>query len=70
MNINLVKEEIKKNLGKNVRIRVIGNRNKVDEYIGKIYKTYPYIFSILIENDEKSFSYADVITKDVLIYYI
>ena len=70
MNINLVKDEIKKNIGRSVKIKVCGNRNKIDEYIGKINNIYPYIFTVLINGENKSFSYADVITKDVQLIYI
>lgn len=70
MNINLVKDEIKNHLGCSVRIKVFGNRNKVDEYIGNIQETYPYIFTVLINGESKSFSYADVITQDVVITYL
>ncbi len=70
MNINLIKDEIKNNIGKTVRVKVYGNRNKVDEYIGSIYEIYPYIFTILINGESKSFSYADIITKDVVLTYI
>ena len=31
---------------------------------------YPYIFTVLVDNEAKSFSYADVITKEVEITYL
>ena len=53
-----------------MRIRVYGMRNKNSEYIGTIASIYPYIFTIQVSNENKSFSYADVITKEVTIEYL
>lgn len=69
MNINIVKEEISRNINKKVRIVVYGMRNKTNEYVGTINEIYPYIFTVLCDGENKSFSYADVITKEVEMYY-
>lgn len=69
MNINTVKEEISRNVNRKVRVVVYGMRNKVNEHIGTINEIYPYIFTILCDGENKSFSYADVITKEVEIHY-
>ena len=70
MNLNIIKEKINSNIGKNVIISVYGLRNRVNKYEGILYKTYPNIFTILINNEEKSFNYRDVITGEVKIKYI
>ncbi len=70
MNINIIKEQIAKNIGKKVIISVYGLRNKVNKYEGPIYKLYPNIFTILYNNEEKSFNYRDVITGDIKIKYL
>lgn len=70
MNINLVKEEIEKCIGKKVKVNIYGLRNKNSEYIGQIYKLYPYIFTVLISGEEKSFSYADLVTGEVKLTFI
>ena len=70
MNINIIKEQIAKNIGKKVIISVYGLRNKVNKYEGSIYKLYPNIFTILYNNEEKSFNYRDVITGDIKIKYL
>lgn len=70
MNINIIKEEIKKNLNKKVMISVHGLRNRVSRYEGVLYKLYPNIFTIIINGEEKSFAYRDVITGDVKIKYL
>ena len=65
MNIEIVKENFRNNLGKSVRVTVYGMRNKVNYYEGVLYKIYPNIFTIFCEGTEKNFAYRDVITKDI-----
>lgn len=69
MNINILKEELTKHLNHNVEIKVYGMRNKINTFNGKIHKIYPNIFTIIDNNIEKSFTYADVITGEVKIKY-
>ena len=40
MNISTVKEEIEKNIGRQVEVKIYGMRNKTDKIIGRIEKTY------------------------------
>ena len=70
MNINIVKEEISKNINKKVSIAVYGLRNRVNSYEGIIYKMYPNLFTVLVNGEEKSFNYRDVITGEVKIKYL
>ena len=70
MNINIVKEEISKNINRKVSIAVYGLRNRVNRYEGIIYKMYPNLFTVLVKNKEKSFNYRDVITGEVKIKYL
>lgn len=67
MNIEIIKKNINKNIGKRVEITVYGLRNKITKYEGILYKTYPNIFSIIEDGVEKSFSYNDYIVGDVKI---
>lgn len=69
MNINKVKEEISKRLNKRVKISVYGLRNRVTSYEGTLYKVYPNLFTVLINGEEKSFPYRDVITGEIKINY-
>jgi len=69
MNIEQIKNEIESKVGSNVRIKANGLRNKTNIYVGRITVAYPYIFTVLVENENKSFSYADVITGEVEINY-
>ena len=70
MNINLVKEEISKMLNSKVMVSVYGMRNRVSRLEGTLYKIYPNLFTIMVNGEEKSFCYRDVITGDVKIKYL
>lgn len=70
MNINIIKEQIAKNINRKVLISVYGLRNKINRYEGNIYKMYPNFFTIMVNNGEKSFNYRDVITGDIKIKYL
>lgn len=70
LNIELVKEQMRKSLGRKVEISVYGLRNKTEYFIGTLYKMYPYIFTVLVNDVEKSFNYVDVITGEVEVKYL
>lgn len=70
MNINLVKEEIAKKINRKVIVSVFGLRNRVSRFEGTIYKVYPNIFTVLVNGEEKSFTYRDLITQEVKIKYV
>lgn len=70
MNLNIVKEEIKSNLKKKVLINVYGMRNRVNKYEGVLYKVYPNLFTVLVNGEEKSFCYRDLVTGEVKIKYL
>lgn len=70
MNLDNIKEEIRNNLNQAVSITVYGMRNKVENYVGYIDAVYPNIFTIKTENENKSFSYADIATKEIKIEYL
>ena len=60
MNIEIVKEELRKNIGRRVQITEFGLRNKENNYYGVLFKIYNNIFSIKSNDIEKSFSLADL----------
>ena len=69
MNLDTVKDNITKNIGKKVIVTVYGMSNTVNKYEGVLYKVYPNIFSIMTDYGEKSFSYNEYITGEVKIRY-
>ena len=70
MNINIIKEDISKNINRKVIVNVYGLRNRVSRYEGILYKIYPNLFTVLVNGEEKSFNYRDVITGEVKIKYL
>lgn len=66
-----VRLSVDKNVGNKVKIRANRGRHKIDVTVGIISKTYPSIFLVEVENKLDattqmiSFSYTDVLTKDV-----
>ena len=62
--IRKVKSSVDKNVGNRVKIRANRGRHKIDITEGVISETYPSIF--LDDTVQTvSFSYTDVLTKDV-----
>lgn len=66
-----VKSSLDKNIGNRVKIRANRGRHKIDVAEGIISETYPSIFLVEIINkiddttQKISFSYTDILTKDV-----
>ena len=65
MNTNKVKSQIEGLVGKEVHIKVNVGRNKYEHYEGEVLVTYPYLFTVMVDTQIKSFSYVDLLTKDV-----
>ena len=66
-----VRSSVDQNIGNKVKIRANRGRHKIDVTEGIIHETYPSIFLVEVENklddttQKISFSYTDVLTKDV-----
>ncbi len=69
MNINLIKEEIEKSVGKKVSAKINMGRNKIESFDGVISASYPFLFTIALDNEVKSFSYSDLLTKTLELQY-
>lgn len=69
--VNKVRNAVKNQTGKKVKVRINRGRHKVDVTEGIISETYPSIFLIRIQDGNDmpgkimSYSYTDIITKDV-----
>lgn len=71
MIIENIKNKITEQLGSSAKIMVYGSRNKNEEYSGVIQEVYDQVFIVkLINDDIKSFSYVDVLTKTVQIIFL
>ena len=70
--ISRVRASVKECCGNKVVIRLDRGRNKIDIQRGTLKDAYPSVFTILVEDEKKenppklmSFSYTDIITKDI-----
>ena len=69
--VGSVRRAVSRHVGSKVRVRSNLGRHKYDVTEGVSTETYPCIFLIRVENAEEdsyqtvSYSYTDVITKDV-----
>ncbi|WP_343210734.1 Veg family protein [Anaerolentibacter hominis] len=70
MDVAHVREAVKCNLGRRVKIRSHVGKRKFNVMEGVLSETYPSIFVIKVGEDESdlqtvSYTYTDVITKEV-----
>ncbi len=70
--INKVRASVHQQCGNKVLIQLDRGRNKIDIQEGVIQKAYPSVFTVLVKDDREanppqllSFSYSDIITKDI-----
>ena len=70
MNLDNIKMDIKNHLNCNVHIQIFGMRNKNSEVYGYISGVYPSIFTVNQSGVERSFSYSDIATKEIIIKYL
>lgn len=63
MEIDKTRLFIENNLNKKIFFKFNGNRNMVEEFTGKIVKTYKCVFLVKVDNQDvlRSFSYSDVL---------
>ncbi len=60
------KDKIKNAIGLNVKLKVNRGRNKIEMIEGILENAYPNIFTVRLKTGSLvSFSYSDVITKNV-----
>ena len=69
--ISKVRASVHQQCGNRVKIQLDRGRNKVDIQEGVIQNAYPSVFTILVDDEQDnapqllSFSYTDIITKDI-----
>ncbi len=69
MNIKQIRNYLASRIGAKIIIIYYGSRNKKERYVGYLLKSYNNVFIIkLLNNEIKSFSYVDILTKIVQIY--
>lgn len=65
--VNAIREQIALHIGSKVSYHAANGRRKAAESQGQIVGAYPKLFTLYVEsqNSTVSFSYADVLTKEV-----
>ena len=70
--LSRVRASVSQQCGNKVMIQLDRGRNKVDIQKGTLQKAYPSVFTVLVEDESEdvppqllSFSYTDIITKDI-----
>ena len=67
-----VRASVHQKCGSTVKIQLDRGRNKIDLKEGVIQQAYPSVFTVLVDDEKEqnppqllSFSYTDIITKDI-----
>lgn len=70
--VSKVRASVSQQCGNRVMIQLDRGRNKIDIQTGTLQKAYPSVFTILVDDENEinppqllSFSYTDIITKDI-----
>lgn len=70
MNPNVIRENLINHKGERVKVKIYGMRNKTESFIGILKDIYPQIFTIETSDSLKSFSYSELINKEVVLSFI
>ena len=70
MNPHVIRENLSIHKGERVQIKIYGMRNKNDSFIGVLKDIYPQIFTVEVGNMIRTFSYSEIINKEVVISFI
>lgn len=69
MTVEKVKAVLREHIGDVVTINYDLGRNKSESYDVKIKDLYQHVFTVELKDTVKSFSYSDIITKTIKIYF-
>lgn len=67
MTIQKIKNEVSNMVGQKVLAKIDVGRNKYEYIEGIINGIYPFLFTIKTKNETKSFSYSDILTKNIVL---
>lgn len=70
--IEKIKEKMEEHIGEEVKIVFNSGRNRIEEFNAVIMQVYNFIFVVQLKNDVnevKSFTYSDILTQTIEIYY-
>jgi len=67
MNISLIKGFVRELIGKDVFVKEYIGRNKYEKYNAIVYQMYPNLFVLKKEDELKTFTYSDLLIKNVVL---
>lgn len=70
MNPIVIRENLSTHKGERVLVKIFGMRNKTDSFIGTLKDIYPQIFTVEVNGSIRSFSYGELINKEVVLSFI
>jgi len=68
--IDKIKGDIMKHLNKEVKVVSRENRNRNETFYGKIVEIYAHIFIVSNGENKKSYSYSDVLSRDIAVTFL
>lgn len=68
--IDAIKNDIKNHLNREVKVVSKENRNKQDIFYGYVSEIYSHVFLVSNGNSKKSYSYSDILSKDIQITFM
>ena len=68
--IDKIKKDIINHLNKEVKVISKENRNKNEVFFGNIIEIYSHVFIVSNGIETKSYSYSDILAKDVQITFL
>ena len=68
--IDTIKNEIKNHLNSEVKVISKENRNRNEVFYGYIIEYYSHVFIVSNGIDRKSYSYNDILSKDILLTFL
>lgn len=70
MNPYVIRENLQRHKGERIQVKIYGMRNKNDSFIGVLKDIYPQIFTIQAGGTLRSFSYSEIINKEVVLSFV
>ena len=68
--IEKIKADVYKHLGKEVKVVARENRNRNETFYGNIKEIYSHIFIVSNGVNKKSYSFADILSRDIQITFL
>ena len=68
--IEQIKTDVMKHLNKEVKVVSRENRNRNETFYGKVIEIYAHIFIVSNGANKKSFSYSDVLSRDIAVTFL